>query len=100
MRNLLTIPVILSLVLSAVDAGQPTRQADFVAPNAKLELLFDGGCVLTEGVAVAPNGRVFFSDITFSHQCAGEDGGIQAGNIWVYDPETGEARIYRSTSGM
>lgn len=100
MRTLLTIPAILSFVLAVADAGQPTRQADFVDPNAKLEMLFDGGCVLTEGVAVAPDGKVFFSDITFSHACAGEDGGIQAGNIWVYDPGTGAARIYRSPSGM
>ena len=44
------------------------RSADPIVPrDAKLEKLFDGGKILTEGVAVAPNGMVYFSDITFSH---------------------------------
>lgn len=100
MRNLLTFLFVVWLVGPVESADQPTRQSEFVDANAKLELLFDGGCVLTEGVAVAPDGKVFFSDITFSHQCAGEDGGIQAGNIWVFDPENNTTKIYRSPSGM
>lgn len=95
--------MLLAVVLTGVPvvaADLPARQAEFVEEGARLELLFDGACALTEGVVVAPDGRVFFSDITFSHKCAGEDGGIQAGNIWVLDPITKQATIYRSPSGM
>ena len=42
-------------------------QDQIVPPNAKLEKLFEG-VMLTEGVSVAPDGMVYFSDITFSHQ--------------------------------
>ena len=43
----------------------PVQAADPIVPaGAKLEKLFDG-IVLTEGVAVAPDGMVYFSDITF-----------------------------------
>ena len=52
----------LLLLASPVPAADP-----IVPPDAKLEKIFDGGLVLTEGVAVAPDGMVYFSDITFSH---------------------------------
>ena len=44
---------------------------------------------------MAPDGSVFFSDITFS-----KPSGMQAGHIWRYDPQTGTTAIYRSPSGM
>src|SRR5688572_23123100 len=50
------------LLLAALAAQSP-----IVPPGGKPEKLFDGGLVLTEGVAVAPDGQVYFSDITFSH---------------------------------
>jgi hypothetical protein len=37
-------------------------------PDAKLEVLFDGG-FFTEGPAVGPDGFVYFSDITFTENC-------------------------------
>jgi gluconolactonase len=72
--------------------------ADIVPSHAKLNTLFSGGMVLTEGVAVSPDGQVYFSDITFTH-AAGPDG-VEAGHIWHYDPMTGKTRIFRSPSGM
>jgi hypothetical protein len=39
-------------------------------------------------VAVAPDGLVYFSDITFSHVAVGPKGEIQAGHIWRFDPAT------------
>ena len=69
-------------------------------PDAKLEKLFDSGMVLTEGVAVAPDGMVYFSDITFSHASLKEKGVIEAGHIWKFDPNTKKATIFRSPSGM
>lgn len=100
MRNVLTLCVVVWMGVPVLAAELPARQSEFVEDGAKLELLFDGGCVLTEGVAVAPDGRVFFSDITFSHKCADAAGGIQAGNIWVWDPKTKQAAVFRSPSGM
>jgi hypothetical protein len=79
MRTLLTLLIVSLIAVPAFAADLPATQSEFVEDNAKLELLFDGCCVLSEGVAVAPDGRVFFSDITFSHKCADETGGIQAG---------------------
>src|SRR5947208_3591027 len=89
-------PVLVTLVLaSATFAADPV-----VPPDAKLELLFDGGLVLTEGVAVAPDGMVYFSDITFSHVSREKKEPIEAGHIWKYDPKTGKATIFRSPSCM
>ncbi len=62
--------------------------------GAKLKKLFDGA-FFTEGGAVAPDGAVYFSDITFTYQTD-----MQAGHIWKYDPSTGNTTIFRSPSGM
>ena len=64
------------------------------APGAELEAVFSDAH-FTEGAAVAPDGTVYFSDITFTDQTD-----MQAGNIWKHDPETGETVIFRSPSGM
>ena len=72
----------------------PSGDPSIVAPNAKLEEVF-ADAFFTEGAAVAPDGTVYFSDITFTSQS-----GMQAGHIWKYDPETGKTRIFRSPSGM
>ena len=95
-------PLVLIFWVLAI-AGIPVRApaADAIVPaDAKLEKLFDGGCTLTEGVAVAPDGRVYFSDITFTFICRDEEGFREAGHIWRFDPDTGATTIYRSPSGM
>jgi gluconolactonase len=74
-------------------------QTPIVPPDAKLEKLFEG-ITLTEGVAVAPDGMVYFSDITFSHKAIGPNGSLHAGHIWKFDPTTGKTSIFRSPSGM
>ncbi|MEA5503890.1 SMP-30/gluconolactonase/LRE family protein [Halotia wernerae UHCC 0503] len=71
-----------------------TTELSIIAPNAKLEKVFDGGC-RTEGVAVAPDGMVYFSDLTVTYWTD-----MQAGHIWQYDPKTGTTKIFRSPSGM
>jgi gluconolactonase len=85
---------------SAPAADVPPTQHDYVPPDAKVELLFDGCCALSEGVAAAPDGTLYFSDITFSHKCRDESGAIQAGHIWKFDPRTKQTSIFRSPSGM
>src|SRR5262245_25410992 len=70
-----------------------------VSPDAKVEKLFESH-VLTEGVSVAPDGLVYFSEITFSHISRDDKGAIEAGHIWKYDPTSGKTTIFRSPSGM
>src|SRR3982750_250148 len=89
------LPLIALILIAGPAAAEPV-----VPPDAKLEKLFDGGLVLTEGVAVAPDGMVYFSDITFSHVSKEQLGKVEAGHIWKLDPATGKATIFRSPSGM
>lgn len=93
-RPLRAVVVLLSLSLVG-------RAADpIVPPDAKLEKLFDGGVVLTEGVAVAPDGTVYFSDITFTSHSRDAKGVSEAGHIWKFDPASGKTAVFRSPSGM
>src|SRR5438094_2724058 len=92
MRRAFFVLLLLSTPASAADP--------LVPPDAKLEKLFDGGVVLTECVAVAPDGMVYFSDITFTHVSAEKKQPAEAGHIWKFDPSTGKAMIFRSPSGM
>jgi len=84
------------LMLSAAGAAAQDR---IVPAGAKPEKLFEG-VMLTEGVAVAPDGMVYFSDITFSDQTRQADGSFHAGHIWMFNPNTGKTKIFRSPSGM
>ena len=91
----------LSLSLVALAICTAARAADpVVLPDAKLEKLFDAGMVLTEGVAVAPDGMVYFSDITFTHAARQMKVPVEAGHIWKLDPATGKSTVFRSPSGM
>src|SRR5262245_61571873 len=89
-----------ALVIVLLFANPATAADPIVPPGAKLETVFDGGFVLTEGVAVAPDGMVYFSDITFTHVSRDQKKPVEAGHIWKYDPSTGKTAIFRSPSGM
>ena len=86
--------IALVLVASTAFAQEPMGDPLIIPAGAQLEVLFDGA-FFSEGPAVAPDGSVFFSDITFS-----KPSGMQAGHIWRYDPKTGQTAIFRSPSGM
>ena len=87
-------------VLELLSGGHSLLAQDpIVPPDAKLEKLFESK-VLTEGVAVAPDGMVYFSEITFSHVSRDENGAIDAGFIWKFDPVSKKTSIFRSPSGM
>lgn len=83
-------------VCSAVTWAQPQPSGDaaFIPPGARLEQIFSGG-VLTEGVASAPDGTVYFSNITFTAVS-----NMEAGHIMKFDPRTKQVTVYRSPSGM
>lgn len=93
--------LVLPLAAMAVTCFAPAVRAEepIVPPDAKVEKLFESH-VLTEGVAVAPDGLVYFSEITFSHVSRDDKGAIEAGHIWRFDPKTGKTTIFRSPSGM
>ncbi len=95
---LLTMSSISPLQLAAAD--RDNDETVIIPLDAKLEKLFDGGSVLTEGCACAPDGSIYFSDITFTFQSKDEKGVMEAGNIWRYDPANGKTSVFRSPSGM
>lgn len=90
----LAIGLALTTASVVVAEQKPTGDPRILPRGAEMELLFDKA-VFTEGPAVAPDNCVYFSDITFT---AGS--GMQAGNIFKYDPRTGKTTVYRSPSGM
>ena len=80
--------------------NEPSGDPSIIPPGAKLEKLFEGACLLSEGVAAGHDGIIYFSDITFTAKCRDEKSVMQAGNIWRYNPKTGDTTIFRSPSGM
>lgn len=92
-----------SAALAADDAGfpQPSGDPSIVSPEARVELLFDGGCAVAEGVSAGHDGQIYFSDVTFTAFCKDEAGLYpQGGHIWRYDPATESASIFLSPSNM
>lgn len=77
--------------LTTVAAGQPQPSGDaaIVPPGAKLEMLWNEG-EFTEGCAVAPDGAIYFSDISFSKR---------PGRVMKFDPETGRTSVHCVDSG-
>jgi gluconolactonase len=94
MRTLALCSLLLAgTALAADDLPAPTG-SDIVASDAKLELLFTrtapikGG--LTEGVCVAPDGSLYFTDIPT---------GTDKGQILRYDPATNRTTVFTDDSG-
>ncbi len=71
-----------------------TSIEEILPADSELEEVFSDAH-FTEGPTVAPDGTVYFSDITFTHQAD-----MQAGHIMRYDPETRDTSVFRSPSGM
>jgi gluconolactonase len=84
----------LLVVLNLQVQWTSAAESDIFPSGSKLEMLFTGG-VLTEGAAAAPDGAIYFSDITFTYTS-----GMQAGHIMKYDPKIGKVSVFRSPSGM
>ena len=82
------------LTQSVVAQEAPSGSSDIIAPEARLEVVYDSS-FFTEGPAVAPDGSVYFSDITFTMFSD-----MQAGHIMRYDPASGKTAVFRSPSGM
>jgi gluconolactonase len=93
---ILALPLALNSVPKSAGSqvSAPSGDRSIVSQAAVLERVFSDG-FFTEGPAVAPDGTVFFTDITIT-----ESTGMQAGHIWRFDPATGSTTIFRSPSGM
>lgn len=89
---------IFGIVTAAVVSISVTEAQPIIPADARIDTLFTGGMALTEGVAVAPDGQVYFSDITFTFLAG--PGRMEAGHIWHYNPATRKTSIFRSPSGM
>ncbi len=87
-------------MLGQPGSGSPSGDPSILPAGAQVEKIFEGGCVLTEGVAAGHDGMIYFSDITFTSACRDEKGAPEAGHIWRYDPSSGQSTIFRSPSGM
>ena len=98
--SVLILTLSLILLLDQQGLGQTSGKSSIILPGTQLEKIFDGGCVLTEGVAVGHDNIVYFSDITFTSQCRDDKGVMEAGHIWQYNPKSGQTTIFRSPSGM
>lgn len=68
-------------LLGAASMLHAQNSAAVMGPNARFRRVFDGGFFL-ESPAVAPDGAVYFSDLTYS-----ATSGMQAGHIWKYEPK-------------
>lgn len=90
--------VVLSMSLAAQTA---LAQADtsLLAPGAKIERAFCCG-VFLEGPASAPDGSIYFSDITASFNYKDRPREMIHGVIRRYDPKTGKTTVYQSPSAM
>ena len=89
------VTLLVFLVILAVQLRPVLSEGSTItAKDAELETLFTGG-VLTEGVSAAPDGTIYFSDITFTAVS-----GMQAGHLMKFDPKTGKVTVFRSPSGM
>ncbi len=69
---------------------KPTGEASIIPKGAKLEEVWNEG-LFTEGVAAAPDGVLYFSDIAFVAE--------KPGRILKYDPKTGKTEVHSADSG-
>jgi len=67
-----------------------------IFPGEKLEVIYSQGTHL-EGPAVAPNGEVYFCDLTPSSLAKGV---LFGGHIMKYDSKTEKVTVFRSPSGQ
>ncbi len=83
---------LVSLVPVTVEAvDPPSGDAAVIDPAAKLEELWNSG-EFTEGVAVAKDGLVYFSDIAMK--------GTTPGRILKFDPKTKQTTVHVADSGQ
>lgn len=98
MRHRLVAGAILPLALFARSTVAQT-DTSLIAAGAKLERVFCCG-VFLEGPAAAPDGSIYFTDITATYNYVGRPLEQLGGVIRRYDPKTGTTTVYQSPSAM
>lgn len=94
--NNIWLTVVMFFILSISFGQNRTAVNDIVDSNSKVKEVFAAGeGLILEGPVMAPDGTLYFTDITFTHV-----EGMKAGIIWNYNPRTGETKVFRSPSGM
>jgi len=90
-RLLIVIATLGSLIADTrrTDAAPPTGGSDLIPAGAAVEELWNKG-EFTEGVAVAPGGAVYFSDIPSDRA---------PGRVLKFDPRTGRTSVHCADSG-
>lgn len=86
---------VLALPMEILAASGTESEEQIVSPDAEVVKVFGEG-FFTEGPAVATDGTVYFSDITYLPTPEKHEGG----HILKYNPGTGKTTIFRSPSGM
>lgn len=87
---LVSAALILWMTAVASFAAEKPSSTTIFTPGAELEELWNSG-VFTEGVAVGPDGRIYFSDIS---------GDETPGKVYRFDPKTGKTDVYCPDSGQ
>lgn len=78
------------LAIAQDSISPPTGSSDILRPGERLREIWNEG-EFTEGVAVSPHGKIYFSDIAFD-----ADG---RGRVLVYDPTSHETKVHCADSG-
>lgn len=92
MRFRILLLLLFCFIFSPFGYGQ--EKGGIFPDGAKPEKVFGEG-FFTEGPAEAPDGSIYFSDLTFTSESR-----MQAGNIWKFDPAENKTFLFRSPSGM
>lgn len=83
-------PLLTVVTMTRADEPKIVDTADLFPDDAKLEELWNEG-EFTEGVAVAPDGTVYFSDIAFAVE--------NPGRVMTFDPKSGKVAVHCKDSG-
>ena len=89
--------ILLAYLVAVAGPEKPRGDPGFLAPDAELKLLVDGGkedLIFTEGVVVTCDRRILFSDMS-----PGNPGARRAGRIIEYHPDARAISVFRSPSG-
>jgi gluconolactonase len=92
--------ILLAYLVAVTGPEKPRGDPGFLAPDARLERLVDGGkegLIFTEGVVVTCDRRVLFSDMSAGK--TGKHGARRASRIVEYHPDTQAISVFRSPSG-